>query len=443
MTGPVVAIAALLAVAGTAGAAQLRATTRADQLDGAGPCSLREAISSANLDAPIGGCPTGAGDDTILLPAGDYKLTIPPDGSPDDNADGDLDVTDAVTIRPAKPLAKVKIDGNGIDRVLDTDSGGTGVVLKNLTIRGGRLHANGAGIFNSDILELDGVTVSGNITEGFAGGVANSQGNVEIINSTITGNSANAGGGGVSASGPGAVFTRIVNSTITKNKADADASGPFGGDGGGLLNGPTGVYDIRNSIVAGNTDGSPLAPDKSPDCDGFFSTNSHNLIGTVTGCGYTAGPGDRTGVAPKLAPLADNGGPTRTIALKPRSPAIDRGDTCPNLDQRGAPRFMGGFCDIGSNERIVRRGVLVNRVGSNGKDTLKGTAHSDGILGLGGKDRLLGLGAGDVLIGGAGADILVGGAGGDLLSGGSGHDTCRGGAGNDSANGCEAQTSVP
>src|SRR5262249_35096802 len=45
------------------------------------------------------------------------------------------------------------------------------------------------------------------------------------------------------------------------------------------------------------------------------------------------------GVDPLLAPLANNGGPTRTCALRTGSPAIDKGKNCgPDTDQRGAPR---------------------------------------------------------------------------------------------------------
>ena len=56
---------------------------------------------------------------------------------------------------------------------------------------------------------------------------------------------------------------------------------------------------------------------------------------------------------PLLAPLADNGGFTETIALKTGSSAIDSGgvnQTCPNTDQRGVTRPQGAGCDIGAYE---------------------------------------------------------------------------------------------
>jgi hypothetical protein len=55
---------------------------------------------------------------------------------------------------------------------------------------------------------------------------------------------------------------------------------------------------------------------------------------------------------PKLGPLADNGGPTLTVALLPGSPAIDAGNTslAPATDQRGVPRPFSLAADIGAFE---------------------------------------------------------------------------------------------
>src|SRR5262249_10507440 len=61
---------------------------------------------------------------------------------------------------------------------------------------------------------------------------------------------------------------------------------------------------------------------------------------------------DLLNVAPKLGPLAKNGGPTPTMALLPDSPAIDAGDNtdAPEWDQRGPgfTRIVNGTIDIGS-----------------------------------------------------------------------------------------------
>lgn len=62
------------------------------------------------------------------------------------------------------------------------------------------------------------------------------------------------------------------------------------------------------------------------------------------------GPNDRL-LDPMLGALADNGGPTRTLALLSTSPAIDAaGVSCPAVDQRGLVRPMGAACDAGAFE---------------------------------------------------------------------------------------------
>ena len=97
---------------------------------------------------------------------------------------------------------------------------------------------------------------------------------------------------------------------------------------------------------------------------------------------------------------------------------------------------------------LVASGVAlaVNKVGTNGPDTLKGTDGADNLLGLGGNDELFGLGGSDNLVGGDGKDIvlggserrarggdknLVGGPGNDFVGGGQGADNVVGGDGND------------
>ena len=69
-------------------------------------------------------------------------------------------------------------------------------------------------------------------------------------------------------------------------------------------------------------------------------------------------PVDTLSVDPRLLALADNGGPTRTHALQPGSPAIDAGNATGagsgtlDSDQRGADyaRIVGTAADIGAYE---------------------------------------------------------------------------------------------
>lgn len=74
-------------------------------------------------------------------------------------------------------------------------------------------------------------------------------------------------------------------------------------------------------------------------------------------------------------------------------------------------------------------------VGTNGANTLVGTAWSDILRGEGGNDTLLGGAGDDLLIGGAGNDNLSGQAGQDILQGDAGNDTLDGGLGADSMTG--------
>ncbi len=81
--------------------------------------------------------------------------------------------------------------------------------------------------------------------------------------------------------------------------------------------------------------------------------------------------------------------------------------------------------------------LAVNKVGTDGPDTLRGTDKDDNLVGKGGQDDLFGLDGSDNLLGGEGRDNLFGGnesgpGGGDKnLDGGEGNDVVLGGRGSD------------
>src|SRR5262249_56713554 len=79
------------------------------------------------------------------------------------------------------------------------------------------------------------------------------------------------------------------------------------------------------------------------DGTGGSGFNASDLVGT-----------DQNPIDPKLGPLQENGGPTKTHALLPGSPAIDAGSNrrAPTWGQRGPrfPRIVNGTIDIGSFE---------------------------------------------------------------------------------------------
>ena len=89
----------------------------------------------------------------------------------------------------------------------------------------------------------------------------------------------------------------------------------------------------------------------------------------------------------------------------------------------------------------------VNKVGTDGPDTLRGTHGDDNLLGKGGNDELFAQRGNDNLLGGPGKDVvtaetergrsyggeknMVGGPGNDFVFGGKGSDDLVGGRGND------------
>ena len=124
------------AATAAASAATITVDTKSDAFDG-NKCSLRDAIESANQNAKSGKCAKGSGTDTIVIPAGNYKLSIT--GTDEDaNIDGDLDITSPMTLEGAGS-GKTTIDGNGEEleeraiHVVDGDK----VTVRDLTIRRG------------------------------------------------------------------------------------------------------------------------------------------------------------------------------------------------------------------------------------------------------------------------------------------------------------------
>ena len=97
-----------------------------------------------------------------------------------------------------------------------------------------------------------------------------------------------------------------------------------------------GTTTLGNTIVAGTA-----SRRDSPDLSGQVTAN-YCLIQNTTGATFASGSGNNiTGQNPKLSPLADNGGPTQTMALLTGSLAVDAGSNAlipsgVTTDQRGA-----------------------------------------------------------------------------------------------------------
>ena len=223
------------------------------------------------------------------------------------------------------------------------------------SIISGNSATDGGAIAGVDPITLTGSTISNNSAASTGGGIlipvgapGVAAGPVTIANSTIADNSATFGGGIYNAGGQ----ADITNSTITGNTASTGSGISSFGDA-------IAQTTVTSSIVSGNigTDvdlATPPTVDVA-DAPNSFTSNGNNLIGDGNAIDAFSGPGDITGnTDPGLAALADNGGPTPTIALLPDSPAIDTGSNPNNLetDQRGTgfSRVAGAATDIGAFE---------------------------------------------------------------------------------------------
>jgi CSLREA domain-containing protein len=372
-------------------------TTFNDELNADGDCSLREAIRAANLDVGVDACPAGSADDSIRLSAGTYTLAIA--GQSEDAAlTGDLDLSGAghLAIQGAGASATI-VDGGDIDRVFDIVGATSSAALSNLTIQNGQVPSGqgSGGIRNVGTLTLDRAIIQHNRANGstasdIGGGICNGcgpgTGTLTLINSIVSGNTAERGGGifsnatliitgssiisNTARSGGGLMNyasisggATLTNSTISGNIAtngiggisqetgaisitNSTISGNSGTVVGGFYHGE-GTSTLRNTIIANN--------DPGTDCllSSPITSGGHNLSSDST-CGFTAG-GDLQNANPLLGPLANNGGPTPTHALLLGSPAFDAGPNtgCPATDQRGITRPQGIRCDIGAFERVV------------------------------------------------------------------------------------------
>jgi LPXTG-site transpeptidase (sortase) family protein len=207
--------------------------------------------------------------------------------------------------------------------------------------------AGGGGILNfAGALTITNSAFSGNSARFAGGGIYNSlNSSATITNSTFSGNSANSlggGGGGIYNSSASVV---IINSTFSENSTSAPL-------GGGVFN-SSGTMTLKNTIVH-----SLLAA--GGNCGGTITDGGNNLD-SANSCLFTVNAIINTN--PNLGGLANNGGPTQTMALISPSPAIDAGNatTCANSpvsgkDQRGVARpidgdaVLGAVCDIGAYE---------------------------------------------------------------------------------------------
>lgn len=206
---------------------------------------------------------------------------------------------------------------------------------------------------------------------GMGGGIFNYGGTAAITNSTISGNSVQAGAGGITGlEGQGlggGIFNR--NGTVSLNGATV-ASNSAADGGGGIFNvgdGAAGTVVLYNTIVADSASAATDLETTTINGGTEALSGGNNLIENPAGHTLTNGTnGNIVGADPVLNGLADNGGPTFThLPMEGSSPALDASSSGPADDQRGNIRPQNGSFDIGSVEigdAVGGTGFLVKRL---------------------------------------------------------------------------------
>ncbi len=235
-----------------------------------GQVTLRSALQTAAQDFAA-----GTTNVTINLTSpGTYAIALA--GTPDetDNQAGEFAVNhlaagDSLTLNNQSGGAVV-LSGNGLGRVFDINPGDTSLAVPATVTLNGLTITSGA--------------ASPDDTAGGSGGGIRDQGSVNLTlnNVTITGNTATADGGGIAMENTVSVpWVLTLNGCTVSNNHAGDA-------GGGVETDGTGIVNISNSFLTGNTaqnQGGAIWLD---------SIAINTQVGSVTvadgGSGYTAAP---------------------------------------------------------------------------------------------------------------------------------------------------------
>jgi hypothetical protein len=198
------------------------------------------------------------------------------------------------------------------------------LMMYSCTVSGNTCDNEGAGLANDGIAYLTGCTISGNSNDNLGGGVWNRNGaTLDLSDCTISANNASVGGG-LFNSGTATLVACTISGNTTYNS------------GAGIYAGST--LTLNNTIVAGNESAPYDSGSVSPsDIAGTSVSGSNDLVGTGGSAGLSSTT-NQLGVAdPDLGPLADNGGPTATMALLPGSLAIGNGSEALEVSPQGSP----------------------------------------------------------------------------------------------------------
>ncbi len=313
-----------------------------------GAGSLRQAVSSS-------------------VPGDVIQFTNSLSGSRITLTSGEIAVNKTLTIDASSLPGGLQINGNASSRIFNVTSGS--LLLSGLTITNGRA-GGGGGVNSSATLIMERCTVVGNVAPAAGGGGIQSSGTAAKLvlrNCTVASNTASFGGG---------ILSRLTNSSMSIIHSTISTNVGTNGTGGLVLE--LGSYGtLENMILAGN-----VHPGNTNDADlggsgGTLTLVGNNIIGvrnsysSVTPVGSPNTNGNYVGTSasplnPFLATLGNFGGPTQTMPPLPGSPAIN---ACTNgtsllVDQRGYPRIVSSYADIGAVEGVFSPNVSL--LSSNG-----------------------------------------------------------------------------
>jgi hypothetical protein len=374
-------------------------------------CTLRDAAVRANNDA--------TGSDLITFESSTSSKTITlTNGAIDLEPNSDLSVT-IKGLGVGKTIisgghssgvlydedASFLFEGMTIENGYARDGGGIDSYDSTLTIKFDAFNGNvayaddGGGVYDDkgDATVEDSTFVNNEAYYG--GGILDKGGQIYAANNTFTKNQANYGAGASAYEDQAEffdnTFTRNVaiawgsgggfygydsDLDLNTNTFDANSSGEGGGIysyeddatfyndtianneasglGGGLV-----AYDdgdhIRGSILEGNVDGPTNTVNQCWQFDGLISLG-YNVVGpdVDVSCDFN-GPRDAINTNAGLKALANNAGPTETMAITASSPALLREpmSDCENTDQRGirVPQTGLDHCDAGAYELLASK----------------------------------------------------------------------------------------
>ncbi len=244
-------------------------------------------------------------------------------GAIDNSGGGTLTVTSSTLSGNSAGTGGGAIDNSGSGTLTVTSS----------TLSGNSAGTDGGAIDNLGTVTVEESTLSGNTAGNYGGGIESNDATMTVDSSTVSGNSAISDGGGVDIEDDDAHgMSTIDNSTVTSNGA------PFGG----------GIQDDQGPLTIGATIVAESTPDTDCAVNASVTDQGYNIDDDGT-CAFT-GPGNNSGTLDgTLGSLANNGGPTQTVALEPGSPAsgLVTAALCPATDQRGVT-IITTPCDAGA-----------------------------------------------------------------------------------------------